>query len=73
MFGFGIAKLLVLAAIIAVVWYGFKWMRRPRTGGRVAGEAPPGIEDMDKCALCGTFVPAEGAQDCGRDGCPYSS
>ncbi len=76
MFGFSIAKLIVLAAVIALVWYGFKWMGRRRAGGggdRVADEAPAAIEDMDKCALCGTFVPAEGARDCGRDGCPYPS
>ncbi len=73
MLGFSIGKLIVLAAVIAVVWYGFKWMGRPRTGGggRVADDPPPSIEEMDKCDLCGTFVPAEGAQDCGRDGCPY--
>ncbi|MCG8359257.1 MAG: hypothetical protein MI920_27140 [Kiloniellales bacterium] len=28
MFGFSIQKLLVLVAIIAAVWYGFKWIGR---------------------------------------------
>lgn len=72
---FSIGKILVLVAIVAAVWYGFKWMSRPRAGGsgKVADEAPPAVEEMDKCSVCGTFVPAEGAKDCGRDDCPYPS
>ena len=28
MFGFSLQKLLVLAAIVAAVWYGFQWLSR---------------------------------------------
>ncbi len=28
MFGFSLQKILVLAAVIAAVWYGFKWISR---------------------------------------------
>ena len=78
-------KLLVLAAIIAAVWYGFKmWGRggrirpndsesRGRIGTGRKAEAEPEAEDMSKCDVCGTFVPASGAHHCGRDGCPYPS
>ena len=71
-------KLLVLAVIIALVWYGFKWAGRisAQRGGEIPGDAAgkPALEDaedMSKCEACGTFVPTEGARDCGRDNCPY--
>jgi hypothetical protein len=28
MFGLSLSKLIVLAAVIAAVWYGFKWLKR---------------------------------------------
>ena len=86
MLGFSIGKLLVLGAIIAFVWYGFKLIGRRnqrvsrpesppgklgRNPGRAAGEAPENVEDMDKCARCGTFVPVSAAKHCGREDCPY--
>ena len=76
-------KLLVLAAIIAAVWYGFKMLGRgghvrakdsepdKRIGSHRKAEAE--AEDMSKCDVSGTFVPASGARHCGRDGCPYPS
>ncbi len=81
MLGFSLTKLLVLAIIIALVWYGFKWAGRisaQRGGGGIPGDdagkaALEDAEDMAKCEACGTFVPAEGARDCGRDSCPYPS
>ncbi len=74
-------KLLVLAVVIALVWYGFKWagrISRQRGGGEIprddtAKAALEDAEDMAKCEVCGTFVPARGARDCGRDNCPYAS
>ena len=72
-------KLLVLAVIIAAVWYGFKMWGR---GGRIRAEdsEPDGRieagsepEDMSRCDVCGTFVPEGSARHCGRDGCPYPS
>ena len=73
---FSLSKILVLAAIVALVWYGFKWVNRvsriraEKDNDEVGGETPE-IEDMAKCAVCGTFVPATGAGDCGRGNCPY--
>ncbi len=79
MLGFSLTKLVVLAVIIALVWYGFKWAGRvsqQRANREVPREdaartAIESAEDLSKCSLCGTFVPTEGAGDCGRDGCPY--
>ena len=73
MFGFSITKLLVLAAIIAAVWYGFKWVTRMRDI-RDAAEAEREVtaEEMVRCPKCDAYVVAKGASDCGRDGCPYA-
>ncbi len=68
--------------IVAVIWYGFRWADRisKQRGKREIGRdeadaATPAetadAEDMAKCEICGTFVPARGVQDCGREGCPY--
>ncbi len=80
MFGFSLQKLVVLAAIIAAVWYGFKFVGRldkarkaALKSARVESAAAPvaDVEEMERCAACGTFVPLRGAGACGRDDCPY--
>ena len=76
MFGFSIFKLLALVAILAAVWYGFKWLER---AGRAPGRrrrvkrrrAAKAVEDMVECPHCSTYVAAAGARSCDRDGCPY--
>lgn len=78
MFGFSLSKILVLAAIIAVVWFGFKWVARvnklrqsaakQKVGG---GGSAENAEDMVKCPTCDAFVAPESARNCGRNGCPY--
>lgn len=72
-----IVKLLVSIALIAIVWYGFRLIaRRDRLRGQ-RGAAEAGerkledAQDTTRCAACGTFVPTDGARDCGRDGCSY--
>jgi uncharacterized protein len=82
MFGFSFAKLLLTAAVIAAVWYGFKWIsrldqQRKREVGRDSGtdnggeKAVDGPEDMVACGVCGVYVAAKGARSCGREDCPY--
>ena len=77
MFGFSLAKLLVLAAIVAAVWYGFKIIGRRNQSSKVAGnESESGrisAEDTIECARCGTYVVVAGAVSCGRADCPYPS
>ena len=75
MFGFG--KILVLAVIIAVVWYGFKVVGRLqakrqeelKNAGREGNSKDAG--DMVKCPQCAAFVVAGGAAKCSKSECPY--
>ena len=82
MLGFSIQKLLVLAAIVAAVWYGFKYvgrmkevrdaeakLRESAKGG--ASPAAPKTQEMVQCAVCSAYVAAQGSQNCGREDCPY--
>lgn len=73
---FSFSKLLVLAAIILAVWYGFKMLTRiqkERARAEVDRARKPQrltAEDMVQCKACGVYVPAVGAVKCGRPGCP---
>lgn len=43
-------------------------------GGASSGDASSAtgnVEEMVECAVCGAFVAARGAKDCGKDNCPY--
>ena len=86
MFGFSLQKLLVLAAILAAIWYAFKFIgrldqRRKRqlkarrdnpAGGGAADAGVPGMpEEMVQCPVCESYVAARGVGPCGRDDCPY--
>lgn len=85
MFGFSIAKLIVLVGLILAVWYGLKFLariqslhaaaQRRRAEDRRGNEARSSasgskIEELVKCGLCGSYVPARGASPCGRADCP---
>ena len=63
-------KWLVLAAIVAGVWFGYKAISRRNNSDKVAGEEKEGISEMTACSVCGTYV-AESQKDCGQAGCPY--
>lgn len=87
MFGFSPTKLLFTAAIIAAVWYGFKWLSRmqerqektPRTDRKDSATAQShretvqeaDYEDLVPCPKCGDYVLAGKKNGCGKDGCPY--
>ena len=88
MFGFSISKLMVLAGIVAAVWYGFKFVGRleqarkdaakagkaPASGGAAAAKpaAPRDAEEMVGCPVCGDYVAARGASACDRTDCPQT-
>ncbi len=83
MFGFSLPKLLILAAIIAVVWYGAKIIQRRdevrravdektrRNFGKGKEKDTPVAEDLVECRVCGAYVAAQHATNCGREDCPY--
>jgi len=84
MLGLSLGKLLFLAIIITLVWYGFKYVGRVAAVQQRAREemtrrrsqsdaAPPRkpVEDLVKCQRCGSFVSAEGAGNCGKPDCPW--
>jgi hypothetical protein len=74
----GLPKLLVLILIFGVGWYLYKAIQRRGVSGifrdgdmgpaRPTGQ--PKALDMEKCRICGDFVPP-GAQSCAQDRCPY--
>ena len=81
MFGISLAKLLLLAAAFAVVWYGLKHLQareRQAAVRRATGSAPTegagrigATEDLVKCPVCATYV-ARAAAGCGRADCPQA-
>lgn len=84
MFALSLGKLLFMAIVIAVVWYGFKYAGRVEAIKRslreevarrqaASGARPPAhkVEDLVKCAQCGAFVSATGAANCGKPHCPW--
>lgn len=76
-------KFLLLILIITGVWYGFRYVNRPRGGGPPAARPEPRpdgqsqspaqmrAEDMTACPVCGTYVAESTARSCGRGDCPY--
>ncbi|MCW8836747.1 MAG: hypothetical protein OQJ99_10350 [Rhodospirillales bacterium] len=77
-------KLLVTAAIVLAIWYGFKWIGRLQQDRKEAAKvgkradsaaskkaAGPTTEDLIRCRVCGDYVPSERAVSCGRPDCPY--
>lgn len=78
MFGLSLPKLLALAAVIAAVWYGFRWLaryqqvQRSKAAKKVdRGGAAASTEELVRCPRCGTYVPQRSPVACGRADCPY--
>ncbi|MCG8694113.1 MAG: hypothetical protein MI806_23145 [Minwuiales bacterium] len=76
MFGFSLTKLLFTAAIIAAVWYAFKFVGRLNAGEKNKGRekvkaraTKKSVEDLVQCPVCETFVQADGGP-CERADCP---
>jgi hypothetical protein len=76
-------KLIVLAAIIAVIWYGFRLVgeldKARRQAARVAKQqagqkgrsSGANVEETVKCRACGAYVPARQPSRCNRSECPF--
>jgi hypothetical protein len=83
MLGFSLAKLLLLAVLIAILWYGVKYARRIeqvhkqlraelRRRQAAGGAGIAGAEELMKCRVCNAYVAARGAGPCGRRDCPWA-
>jgi hypothetical protein len=73
-------KFLLTVAVIAIIWFGFRYLGRvaelKRGGGAPRTPKPPpsvGLEaeTMVECRSCGTWQPSRSARSCGRSDCPY--
>ncbi len=78
-------KLLLTIAVIAIIWFGFKYLARvaeirSRGGSRPAPVRPrpeaakplgEDVQDMVRCRVCDTWQPGRTAKSCGRGNCPY--
>ncbi len=83
MFGFSPTKILFTAAIILVIWYGFKWVGRlseakERDEAQAAKSKDGGKSENAKeaveliaCKVCGDYISSDKKVSCGRDDCPY--
>ena len=87
MFGISFPKIIVLVAVIAIIWFGFRWFERwqkeksgtsERGAQRLGGQGPASprrpaaaAEEMTACRVCGTYVAAGTARHCGRPNCPF--
>ena len=74
-------KFLLTVAVVAIVWFGFKYLARvaelkhrpvvPPPRPRPEGFPGRTAELMVECRACGTWLPAGSAKSCGRADCPY--
>jgi len=83
--GGSFGKILLVFAVIAVAWFGWRWFQRWEKERRALSDRrgvedslrrqraerdPVGVEDLAKCRVCNAFV-AAGARACEKPRCPY--
>ena len=68
---FSLSKLLILAALIAAVWFGFRWYKRLEHTGALKRKPRDqiGAQDTVRCPACGVYV-IKGSGPCRRADCP---
>lgn len=80
MFGLSPTKILFTVAVIAIVWYGFKWLNRAqnKTGNRNKDAnvsqrkaQDSSFEELVACDKCGDYVVPDKKNGCGQSGCPF--
>ena len=69
-------KLVILAAAIAIAWYGLKFVgrveeQRKAKLARRAAEEGQTVTDTVKCPSCDAYVNAAAPSNCGQADCPY--
>jgi hypothetical protein len=73
MLGLSLPKILILAVIVAAIWY---WSRGLRDEARSSRDEGPsrgqsGTENLTACPVCKAYVVEGAAKSCGRPDCPY--
>ncbi|MDA8233176.1 MAG: hypothetical protein M0006_17735 [Magnetospirillum sp.] len=76
-------KLLVTSVIVAIIWFGFRYMQRlaefrahhqrgsrPRPSPGASGHGSDAV-DLSQCPVCGTWRTVR-AGGCGRPDCPQA-
>lgn len=80
-----VPKILVIVIVIGVLWWWHRRnqirareraeLDRGNPAGRASAKAKNSpakpIEDMAQCRVCGAYVPAVGATNCGKERCPF--
>jgi len=69
-------KVLLLAAVIAIVWYGFKLVgrldrQRKAKVDRDGDDKRVEAADTVQCPVCDAYVAENGTSNCGKANCPY--
>lgn len=65
-------KILLLAAAIAIVWYGFKFVGRlNQQRQQKIAKNDDGVAETVQCPVCEAYIAADIKGDCGKAGCPY--
>ena len=77
MLGLSLPKILILALIVAIIWYWSKGLRsdarssRDERQGGGGGNQSSGTETLVACPVCKAYVVEGSAKSCGRADCPY--
>jgi uncharacterized protein len=66
-------KILLLVAIVAIVWYGFKLVGRldRQRKDKLARDARKGVAETVQCPVCDAYIAEDSRNNCGRPDCPY--
>ncbi len=69
-------KILLLAVVVAIVWYGFKFVgrldqQRKQKIARDNEAARNGVADTVQCPVCEAYIATDIKSDCGKPDCPY--